>query len=152
MVTVVTRRDPVTVPLSGAYAGVTVTLARLTSPQFAQARHAAQAILDDDGNVIVLMSEHDLLPPGGVRAWKRMRDDDPIAFAAFMTGIRVWVCAVECGLIGIQSWTGIKVEGGTAAPVERNLLEILMLDESFSQQIMDELDAAARILLLEGKP
>lgn len=151
MVTIATTREPVTVSLKGAYAQVTVTLRRLTSPHFGMARHAAQSILDDDGKLLVLLAEHDLLPKGSVKELKRLRDEDLVDYAAFMTGIRLWISAVECGLLGILSWTGIG-QGGASAPVDRQTLEVLMLDESFSQQIMDELDLAARILLLEGKP
>jgi hypothetical protein len=81
-----------------------------------------------------------------------MKDKDPIQYAAFISGIAVWLAAVECGIRGILSWTGIEGDDKQPAPVSREVLEVLMLDEGFSQQIMNHLDAAARILVVEGKP
>lgn len=152
MVRVSTTRTPVSVPLKGRYGEVTVTLNRLTSPHFAEARQAAQALLADDAKLLVLLAEHELLPEGGVRAWKRMKEDDPIRYAAFVSGVGIWLGAVECGLRGVMAWTGIVGEDEGPAPIDRATLEVLMLDEDFRQQVMDELDAAAKILVVEGKP
>lgn len=166
MILIQLNREPVTIPLTGAYAGVTVTLRRLTSVHFAIARHAAQVILEDDGKLLILLSEYDLLPKGSVKEWRRLRDKEPVEYAAFLTGIRMWLVAVECGLLGIESWSGIGgVTGGADAPtgaggrdltapaaISREALQVLMQDEAYSQQIMDGLDSAARILRTEGKP
>jgi hypothetical protein len=153
MIRVSTVREPVTVSLKPPFKGVEITLKRLTSADFAEARQAAEALVRDDARLMVLMAEHELLPDGNSpKAWKRMKDRDPMAYAATLTGISVWVAAVECGLRGITGWTGVLGDDGAPAPVNRPTLEVLMLDEAFSQQVMAELDQAARILVVEGKP
>ncbi|MBJ7485963.1 hypothetical protein [Brevundimonas sp.] len=145
-------REPVTVPLTGAYAGVTVTLRRLTTPDYAEAQQAAQAIIQDESKLLPLLIEHGLLPEGKLKAWKRKKETDPISYARFLTGVAMWVGAVECGVKGIDSWTGILGEDRKPAPVHRDVIEVLMLDEHFSSQVTAELDKAARILAIEGKP
>ena len=153
MIRVSTNREPVTISLRAPYQGVEITLKRLTSADFAEARQAADALIRDDARLMVLMAEHELLPArNSPKAWKRLKDQDPVRYAATLTGIGVWVAAIECGLRGIESWTGIIADDGKPAPVSRAVLEVLMLDEVFSQQVMAELDQAARILVLEGKP
>lgn len=153
MIRVSTRREPVTVSLPAPYADVTVTLRRLTSADFAEARQAAQSLISDDARLMVLMAEHELLPNrNSPKAWKRLKDTDPLAYVATLSGIGVWVAAVECGIRGIDGWTGILTDDGKPAPVERQILETLFLDEAFSSAVMNQLDQAARILVVEGKP
>lgn len=153
MIRVSTVREPVTVSLKAPFTGVEITLKRLTSADFAEARQAADALIRDDARLMVLMAEHELLPDrNSPKAWRRLKDKDPMRYAATLTGIGVWVAAVECGIRGIDSWTGITGDDGLPAPVSRAALEVLMLDEAFSQQVMAELDQAARILVIEGKP
>lgn len=152
MIRIATSREPVTEPLSVPYGDVTVTLNRLTSADFGEAHQATQAILRNDAALLNLLVQHDLLPAGGVKAWKAMKDRDALRYAAFLSGIGVWLAAVECGVRGIVSWTGILGEGRLPAPVTREVIEVLMLDEAFSNQVMARLDSAARILVTEGKP
>ena len=52
----------------------------------------------DEAKLLPLLVEHDLLPPGGVRGWKAMRDRDVLRYAAFLPGVSVWLTAVECGV------------------------------------------------------
>lgn len=152
-VVVSTRTGTVTKELKGQFASVSVTLRRLRSPEWEAAREAAQAVLRDDGKLLPLLVEHDLLPDGGVKGWKRMRDDAPIQYAVFLTGIAMWLTAVECGLAGIESWTGVATDStGSIAPVSRDMLEVLMLDDQFSQQVMALLTEASVLVILEGKP
>ena len=152
MIRIETNRDPVTVPLKPPYAGVTVTFKRLTTPDYGEARQAAHAILRDDAALINLLVKHDLLPEGGVKAWKRMKDKDVLAYAAFISGIGVWLGAVECAVRGVLSWTGVVDKKRRPVPVDREALEVMMLDEALSSLLMSELDQAARILLIEGEP
>lgn len=152
MIRVSTSREPVTVSLAAPYGDVTVTLNRLTSVEYGEAHQAVQAILRNDAELLNLMVQHDLLPKGGVKAWKAMRDRDVLRYAAFLSGIGVWLAAVECGVRGIVSWEGIVGDDCQPAPVTREVLEVLMLDEAFSSQVMSRLDEAARILAVEGKP
>lgn len=152
MIRIGANREPVTVSLRPPYGDVTVTLKRLTTADYGEARQAAHAILRNDAALIVLLAKHDLLPEGGVKVWKRMKDDDVLAYAAFLSGIGVWLGAVECALRGVRSWTGILDAKGRPAAVDRENLETLMLDEGLSTVLMAELDQAARILFVEGEP
>lgn len=152
-VVVSARTGVVTERLKGQYASVSVTLRRLRSPEWEAAREAAQTVLRNDGKLLPLLVEHDLLPEGGVKGWKRMRDGDPFQYAVFLTGIAMWLTAVECGLAGIESWAGVASDhNGTPAPVSREMLEVLMLDDQFSQQVMALLTEASVLVILEGKP
>lgn len=152
MIRIGTNREPVTVPLPRPYNDVSVTLQRLTTADYGEARQAAQAILLNDADLLNLLVKHDLLPDGGVKAWKRMKDRDVLAYAGFLSGVGVWLGAVECALRGVRDWTGILDETGAPASVDRDNLETLMLDDTFSSALMTELDKAARILFVEGKP
>lgn len=152
MIRIGATRDPVTVVLKPPYGDVTVTLKRLTTADYGEARQAAHAILRNDAVLINLLVKHDLLPPGGVKAWKRMKDEDLLSYASFLSGVGVWLGAVECAIRGVQAWTGILDAKGKPAAVDRENLETLMLDEVLSTVLMDELDKAARILFVEGEP
>ena len=152
MIRIGANREPVTVTLKPPYGDVTVTLKRLTTADYGEARQAAHAILRNDAALINLLVEHSLLPAGGVKGWKRMKDDDVLAYAAFLSGVGVWLGAVECAIRGVRAWTGIVDSNGQPAPVDRENLETLMLDEALSTVLMNELDKAARILFVEGEP
>lgn len=151
MIRVGTHREPVTVSLQPPYGDVTVTLKRLTSADYGEARQAAQAIVRDSATLMELMAKHNLFPEGGVTAWKAMKDKEPMRYATFISGIGMWVAAVECAVRGVQSWTGILGDNGKPVGVSRDVLEVLMMDEALSDQLTRELDKAARILFVEGE-
>ncbi|MCA0366809.1 MAG: hypothetical protein LCH57_01940 [Proteobacteria bacterium] len=146
------KTGPVTKALRAPYAALTITARRLRSPEWDSARDAAQAILRDDAALLNLLVKHDLLPPGGVRGWKRLKDADPAGYARFLTGIGLWLTAVECALVGLSAWSGVAGEDGADAPITREVLEVLLLDGALSDQIMAILTEAARLLVVEGEP
>ncbi len=146
------KKDPVTKSLRGLYTGASVTVRRLRSPEWHSARAAAQAVLQNDAELLPLLVEHDLLPEGGVRGWKRMRDDDPAAYSDYLIGISAWLTAVECALVGVSSWIGFTLDDGAPAPISRDVLRSLFLDEKLSDQIMAVLTEAAVLLIVEGEP
>lgn len=146
------KMGAVTKALRAPYQSVTVTVRRLRSPEWDTARHAAHSIVRDDARLLELLVKHELLPEGGVRGWKRIKDNEPLAYAEYLIGISMWLAAVEAALIGIESWTGIEIEGGSPAPINRDVLEALMLDEALSDQIMAVLTEAALLLVREGEP
>lgn len=146
------KMDAVTRTLRSPYQSVTVTVRRLRSPEWDSARHAAHSILQDDARLLELLIKHELLPEGGVRGWKRIKDKDPVAYAEYLVGISMWLAAVEAALIGVESWTGISTEDGVLAPISRDVMEALMLDEALSDQIMAVLTEAALLLVREGEP
>ena len=125
---------------------------RLRSPEWDSARDAAQAILRNDAELLNLLVKHELLPEGGVRGWKRMKDTDPVAYAQYLIGIGMWLTSVECALVGVIAWTGINTEDGVPAPVDREILEVLLLDEALSDQILSVVTEAAQLLIVEGEP
>ena len=69
-----------------------------------------------------------------------------------LIGVAMWLTAVEAALVGVISWEGINTADGAPAPVSREILEVLCLDDALSGQIMDVLGEAARLLIIEGKP
>lgn len=146
------KTDPVTRRLKPPYDGMTVTVRRLRSTEWDGARDAAQTLLRNDAELLPLLAKYDLLPTGGVREWKRMRDQRPADYARYLIGVSMWLTAVECALVGLSGWTGLEVAPGQAAPLDRDTLEALLLDEAISDQIMAVLTEAAQILVIEGKP
>ena len=151
-VRVALKTDPVEKRLRAPYADVTITARRLRSPEWDTARDRALAIVRNDAELLNLLVKHELLPEGGVRGWKRMKDDDPVAYAQFIVGVSMWLTAVECALISVTAWAGIEVEKGVVAPITREVLEVVLLDEALSDQIMAVLTEAARLLIVEGEP
>lgn len=146
------KTEPVQKKLRPPYADVTITARRLRSPEWDTARDRALATVRDDAALLNLLAKHDLLPAGGVRGWKRMKDDDPVAYAQFMVGISMWLTSVECALVGVEAWSGINGDDGKPAPLTRDVMEVLLLDEALSDQIMGVVTEAARLLIVEGEP
>ena len=144
------KTGPVTKTLRAPYSGVTVTVRRLRSPEWDSARERAQAIVRNDADLLNLLAKHDLLPNGSMKEWKRLKDKDPVRYAEFIIGIAMWLTAVECALVGVVQWTGIEVEKGVTAPLDREVLEVVLLDEALSDQIMGVLTEGARLLIIEG--
>lgn len=156
MIRISLNREPVTVPLSGAFAGCTVTLRRLTSNEFAEAGNAAQAVLRDSSRLVELLEEYDLRRDG-------QKIKAALVDVEFMAGIGQWLAAVECGLRAISAWSGfadddarpIPVPGARATEAEkaqwRRVLEAAFLSKPFMDQVLPRIDAAAQLLAVEGK-
>lgn len=96
MVTININREPVEVHLVGAFSTVGLTLRRLTSPDFHQAGAKALSVVNDGRRLETVMAANGLMPEGGIPAWRAMKDDDPIACGAVVTGVASWLAAVEC--------------------------------------------------------
>lgn len=152
-VIVSTKLDPVTRALAAPYDRIKVTVRRLRSPEWESAREAAQAIVRDESKLWPLLVEHDLLPKGGLKALRRQKFNEPVAYALALSGVVVWLVAVECALAGLLSWEGIiDQDSGQTAPITREVLQVLLLDDQISEQLMGILTEAARLLVVEGKP
>ena len=143
MIRIALNREPVTVPLKGPFAGCSVTLRRLTSNVFAEAKDAAVALLRDKSRLVELLEQYDLRPEG-----RKIRDltADP----EFMAGIGEWLGAVECGVRAITGLDGFRDETGKPIQPSREALEVLFLNEPFLRQVLPQIDAAAQLLVLEG--
>lgn len=146
-VVIALNREPMTFPLTGGFEGCTVTLRRLTSNEFAEARNAALALLADKGALFTLLEEMDLRPKG-----RRM--GDLIKDAQFMAGVGEWLGAVECGVKAISAWTGFMDGTGPDAqplPVTREVLQAAFLNEHLMRQVTPLIDRAANLVVQEGK-
>ncbi len=163
MIRVSTLQGPVTVTLRGAFVGVGVTLRRLTTVEFSRAQTRALAILADKEAFATVLTRNQLCA-SAAELNRALSDVD------FQSGFAAWLGSVECGLAAILGWTGIEAENGPAPlardPVKvmgrvspedphdlaaRLVMETLMLDAGFERQVMAEIDAAARLLVVEGK-
>lgn len=163
MIRIALSREPVEVPLAGSYAGVVLTVRRLTSPDYVKAGEAAKAIIRDKVALAQILLRHDLAATAADLARAQA---DP----AFQVGFAVWLGSVECALAGIKAWTGIVLEGGETAPLAADLsmvagvaepadpadlaariaMETLMLDQAFCSQVEAALNQSSRLLAVEG--
>ncbi|MBX9707052.1 MAG: hypothetical protein K2X61_03865 [Caulobacteraceae bacterium] len=147
------NREPVTVRLRPPLADIELTLRRLTTVDFNEARQAARVLCNNSGKLQELMSEYQLLPgDNSLTDWKRMRTQDPLAYSAHLLGVEIWVSSVECAVRGIVAWTGLVGDDGKPLPVSRPAIEALMLVNDVADQILSQLDQAAQLIILEGKP
>lgn len=157
-------REPVEIQLTGAYAGVGVTLRRLTTPQFQNCQNRALAILADGPALTTVLIRHGLCETAA-DVKRALTDPD------FAAGFGAWLGEVECGIEAILAWTGIATTTGETAPLARDrrkvagvaepvdpadllareVIEALFLDQHFRSQVSRHIDMAARILAIEGK-
>lgn len=156
-------RDPVEVPLVGPFAGVVLTVRRLTSPDYIRAQEAARAILRDKSALAQVLLRHKLVTSADDLA--RAQSD-----LTFQAGFGAWLATVECGLAGIVAWSGIELMDGSPAPLPRDLtkvagiaepvdpadlaarevMESLLLDQGFAGQVEAALNRSSRLLAIEG--
>lgn len=145
-VVIALNREPITWPLRPPFAGCTVTLRRLTSNEFTEARNAATALLRDKAALFELLEHWDLRPAG-------RRIGDLVADVQFMAGIGEWLAAVECGVRAISAWSGFMDSQGPDArplPVTREVLQAAFLNDILLQQVMPLIDRAANLTASEG--
>jgi len=162
MIRISTLKGPVTVELAGPYSGVSLTLRRLTTVEWSRARDLALGLVRDRESFAAILTRHDLVATAGDLS-RALTDLD------FQTGFAMWLGSVEAGLAAISCWQGIEAEEGPA-PLAKDLtkvagvaipadprdlaariaMETLMLDSGFERQAMAQIEAAARILAVEG--
>ena len=163
MIRLALKSAPVEVPLTGHLTGVTLTIRRLPSNEFAMAQKAAMSWLRDKARVAEFLERHDLLPPDAAGLIKVQAD--PV----FMAGLGVLIASIECGARAIVGWSGLTDDEGEpieasakafAPPTEageplttaRLALEMLYQDEHFQRQVDDKISELARVVVVEGKP
>jgi len=142
MIRIACDTDPVVVTCAGA----SISLRRLRPGAFSGATEASSEILADDDRLEQTMDAHGLFPAGGVDEWRLLKAADPQRYAETMTGLGLWLGAVECAERAIVSWEGLIVEGGAPAPLNRRTVEALMLDPKFSEDILKAIDAARPVI------
>ncbi|MBX3480084.1 MAG: hypothetical protein KF842_06765 [Caulobacter sp.] len=163
MIRVSSLTDPVTVSLAAPYSGVTITLRRLSTVDFARCSARAADIVRDTAALSTVITRHNLAETAA--DLNRALND-----LAFQAGFAAWLASVECALAAVISWTGIVGEAGEAAPLPARLshvagvvspadpadlaaritMETLLLDQAFERQLTGHIDLAARILVCEG--
>lgn len=144
MIVIALNREPVVHALTGPFAGASVTLRRLTSNEYEQARAAALSVIRDRSQLVELLERHDLRPAGRKLA-------EILADVDFMMGVGEWIAAVECGVRAISAWDGFSDETGQAIGPTRAALEAAFLSQPFLDQVRPAMDAAAQLLVIEGK-
>lgn len=164
MIRIATLRGPVTEAMRAPFAGVSLTVRRLTTPDFVRCQAAAWSIIRDREALPIVLERHSLVRTAG--DMKRAMSD-----VAFQGGIGAWLASVECGLAAISDWEGLVGDDGeTKAPLAAELvkvagvvqpveaadlaaritMETLMLDVAFERQARAMIDKAAVLLAVEG--
>lgn len=156
-------RAPVAVALTGVYAGASVTLRRLTAPQFHDCQSRALALLANPEDLLIILARHEMIE--NARDLRAVMAN-PMASA----GLAQWLAEVECGIEAIVAWEGFAIEGGAPAPLARDrrriagvaepadladlqariVMETFFLDQALGQQLSRQITAAALILVTEG--
>lgn len=137
-------KGPVECDLGDLYPGLKVTLRRLTSPELAEARDAALTVLRQARNGLEALSPYGL--DGEDVNGQRLNPLDE----AQMIRAGALVGAVEIAVRGLIGWEGVSLQGGEVAPINRETLSILLLDDALSRRLLKELEAASRVLVTEG--
>lgn len=144
MIVIALNREPVIHPLTGPFAGASVTLRRLTSNEYEEARAAALILLRDRSKLVELLERHDLRPKG-------RKLDAILSDVDFMMGVGEWIAAVECGVRAISDWSGFVDQDRQPLPPTRAAMEAVFLSQPFLDQVRPAMDAAAQLLVIEGK-
>lgn len=152
MILVRTQTGVVERDLSDLLPGFKVTLRRLTSPELQQIREGVVDKLMAATAGLAVLSDYGLDGPdaNGVRL-------DP-ADQGQMIRAGILVGQVEVMLAALVSWEGVAVlvdpgdesKGVQLAPITREVLSVLMLDDAISRRLLGEAEAAARLVISEG--
>lgn len=137
-------RGPVEADLSDLYPGLKVTLRRLTSPEIGEARDAALEVLRQAREGLEALEVYGLA--GEDVHGRRLNPTDPHQ----MLRAGMLVGQVEIAVRAIEAWEGVCLEDGEVAPVNRETLSLLLLDDAISRRLMREIEQACRVLISEG--
>ena len=134
-----TLTAPVTVDLSEVLPGVTVRLKRLTSPEFRAAQDRAMAAVRRLGAGEEVAADYNL-------PFVNRLSPAEMAQAGHHLGL------VEVAQAAILGWTGVLLEDGSPAPVDRDTLSVFMLHHEAASRLSLEITKAARILRVSPDP
>lgn len=135
---------PVEADLSDLYPGVKVTLRRLRSPELGEARDATNEVLRAAREGLEALKAYGL--DGEDASGRRLNPLDPHQ----MIRAGMLVGQVEIAVRAIEAWEGITLEDGAIAPVSRETLSLLLLDDAIARRLMHEIERACRVLVSEG--
>lgn len=131
---------------SRVYPGVAYTLRRLRSPQMEAAASAAQAAVRDLAKGGEVLAAYGLTPQDlGNGAPLDLSDLEAVA------GVGVIIGAVEVLMRALVAWEGVEAVDGAAAEITRANLAVLVQDYRERAHLLAEVDAAARVLIVEKK-
>lgn len=144
MIRLSTLRDPVSVDLTDVYPDFKVVLRRVTSVDLAEARDATLDALRKAREGMEALAPYglDQEDAHGVRI--NPRDPTQMARAGRLVGM------VEVAIRALISWEGVVGDDGEAAPINRESLSILLLDQTLERRLQVEIDKASRVLVTEG--
>lgn len=145
MIVISLLREPVEVDFSDLLPGVKMVLRRLTSMDFALARDRAESAVKSLGGGIATAHAYGLDSADAVGTHLNLTD------AEMMLRIGGLVASVEIAMLAIESWSGITIEGGKTAAIERALLTQLLMEDAVETRLLAEVTRLARIVLLEKK-
>jgi hypothetical protein len=139
------RREPRWVDLSDLYSGFKVRLRSLTSGDFALARDRASKAMKAFYDGAQSIADYGLDYRDATGGRLDLSDPDQILRVGHVIG------SVEVAMLAITEWQGISLEDGSPAPVRREALTLLLMDEAVERRLIAEIDAVARILTDEKK-
>lgn len=129
---------------SALYPGFKVQLLRLTTLELSVARRTAMRVLEKARDGVEGLAPYGLATPDAAGMKLDTSDLDQ------MTGVGELVGAVECCLLAFKSWEGVELEDGSVAPITRETLSLLLMDDTLRRYAVGKIDQAARVLVTEG--
>lgn len=134
---------PVEVKLDDLYPGFWVRLNRLTALDLAEARAAALQGLEALRRGRGALALYGLDQPDETGA--RLNTRDP----GQMLRIGRLIEEAEVMVRALVAWGGIVTATGEAAPIDRKVLSVVLMDDGISRRLVREVELAARILVQE---
>lgn len=144
MIVLRTLRDPEWVDFSQRYAGVRILIRRLTTLEMREARSQAVQTLKAVESNLDALKPYGLHTPDATGVRLALTSEDQMARVGRLIG------SVEVAIRAIEAWEGIADEGGALAPVTRETLSVLLMDDGMETHLIREVDRLARILVQEG--
>lgn len=134
------------VDLSDLLPGVKLVVERLDSTQLAAARERALKSVKALSDGMTALAVYGLDQTDATGATVNLADPDQMARIGALIG------AVEVCVDGVKSWNiTLDKDATEPAPITREALAVLLMDDKVQNRIMAEIHAAARILVAEGK-
>ncbi|WP_309628409.1 hypothetical protein [Brevundimonas sp.] len=146
-VTLQLDREPVQFDLSGAVAGVSVSIRRLNPMALTAAQTAVQQTMSNSEELLIVLARNRLLPEGGETVWRSLPETDLEAYLEAMVGISNWLSAVELGVRALSDWAGFHDDQGKAHPMTRLVIEAAMLIPDFQEQVLARIDECLAVRL-----
>lgn len=145
MIRISLMTGPVDVPLDDLLPGLSLRVNRLNSMDFALARDRADTAVQNLREGLSALAEYGLHQPDAVGERLDVTDQ------AQMFRIGHLIFSTELALLAVASWIGPVLEDGKPAPVCRETLSRLLMDERVEQRVLKEIGAAAQIVVAEKK-